>query len=274
MVASTPIALQLKTTTRPERIEIIASAPDIPANKWDLWIFPDVHFNFDSTVRRLDALPFMPIESQPDDVEKGYSRGYGLPVRNWQPAMPDPNIRAPALVAWNGQSPPPTDMHVLLTHRLTDQIVDWLADGGNVILLASKANGALGTSYEWLFGQSPLIIEQGPVQQGDSEWIIDLLGYDLTRHYARVIPVETLGITDSVDPLIRLVYTHDQRRVKFFDMLFHTRVGDGRLMVSSLDHSEAPGQYLLHRMINHMQQAADSPIAKLDSTLLRNLISN
>ena len=83
----------------------------------------------------------------------------------------------------------------------------------------------------------------------------DLLGYDLTRRYARIIPVEDLGLVDKIEPLIRLVYTHNQtERVQFFDQLFMTRVGKGLLIVSSLDHTEAAGQWLLNNLLAFASQ--------------------
>ena len=107
------------------------------------------------------------------------------------------------------------------------------------------------TRYEWLFGQCPLVVEDehGPIQTGDSDWIVDLLGMDLTRRHARVMAFEDLDILDGVEPLIRLAYTHDQSTVRLFDMLVTTRVGKGTLTVSSLDHHAPVGRFLLSRII-------------------------
>ena len=86
----------------------------------------------------------------------------------------------------------------------------------------------------------------------------------------RVIPVDQLGITDSVDPLIRLVYTHDQAdRVKFFDQLFMTRVGQGLLIVSSLDHTEAPGRWLLDCIVRFAASSSAVASSDLDPELVR-----
>ena len=111
------------------------------------------------------------------------------------------------------------------------------------------------------------------MDEGDSEWIVDLLGYDLTRRYARMIPIDQLGITKKVDPLIRLAYTHDQcHRVKLFDQLFLTRVGRGLLIVSSLDHRDAPGQWLLDRLLKFAMSAAAATSSKLDPELVRSWV--
>ena len=168
--------------------------------------------------------------------------------------MPDPASLCPDAIALAHDAPIPTDCRVLLSHRLTPRILAWLSAGGRLIHFASRGRGALPNVYEWFFGQCPLVIEQGPIGPGDSQWIVELLGTDLTRTYARMIPSDSLGITDLVDPLIRYVYIHDAREsLRFFDGLFMTRVGKGVLMVSSLDHHDPAGQYLLARMIRFMQ---------------------
>jgi hypothetical protein len=216
------------------------------------------------------GLPFEAHDGEPDEVERGYSRGFGLPVRNWRCTLPDPAVVAPELPAWEPGERIPGAVRAIVTHRLTDQLVDWMEQGGRIILLASKAAGGLGARYEWIFGGMPLVIEEGPLTAGDSEWIVDLLGYDLVRRYCRVIPVEDLGIAENVDPLIRLVYTHDQKdRVRFFDFLFMTRIGEGLLIASSLDHSEDAGRHLLRKMIAFA--ASEEVIAsnELDPSLLR-----
>ncbi len=85
-----------------------------------------------------------------------------------------------------------------------------------------------------------------------------------------MIPVDQLGLTEKVDPLIRLAYTHDQRhRVKLFDQLFMTHVGRGLLIVSSLDYRDAPGQWLLDRMLKSSMSAAATASSKLDPELVR-----
>ena len=99
---------------------------------------------------------------------------------------------------------------------------------------------------------------------------LDLLGYDLVRRYCRVIPVEDLGIAENVDPLIRLVYTHDQKdRVRFFDFLFMTRIGEGFFIASSLDHSEDAGRYLLRKIIEYAAGDKANARNELAPSLLR-----
>ena len=265
-----PIAWPLPIVDQPRRVRVQASIGDVASNQWNLWVFPTEGGSAPAHAVQLAGFPFTQEESEPRKQERAYSRGFGLPVRSWESILPNPATCAPTLPAWDPQGPLPQDITTILTHRLTDGIVDFLETGGRVVLLASNACGGLGTQYQWLFGGVPLIIEQGPLTQGDSEWIVDLLGYDLTRRYSRVIPVDQLGITDSIDPLIRLVYTHDQAgRVRIFDQLFMTGVGDGLLIVSSLDHSDAPGRWLLDCVVRFAASASAAASSCLDPQIVR-----
>ncbi|MHC5022588.1 MAG: glycoside hydrolase family 2 protein [Planctomycetota bacterium] len=270
-VESVPLEIPRPRVKRPTRLAIEASLPDGERNRWGLWLFPQVAA-WPAGSTRLDALPFTNRESAPDEVERNYSRGWGLPARSWTSHMPDPARLAPSMRGWQGDGAVPRQCTVLLTHRLTSSIVRWLGAGGHVVLLASKAAGGLGSRYEWLFGGVPLVIESAPLGPGDSRWIVDGLVYDLVRRTGRVIPVEDLGLAGQVDPIIRLAYTHDQsERVRFFDLLFTTRVGDGVLVASGLDHSESAGRWLLGQIVGSMHAGDVQPRATLDAEILDRL---
>ncbi|MCH8825228.1 MAG: hypothetical protein IH984_17165 [Planctomycetes bacterium] len=263
------IRLQLPDVNKPTCVRVTARLESVAKNHWDLWAFPGIEGQRLKNIVRLDGFPFTEKDNELDELERGYSRGFGLRATSWESILPDPASIAPHLPAWNHHEPLPGDTQVVLTHRLTNKLLTFMESGGRVVLLASKAEGGIGTRYEWLFGQVPLIIEQGPIDIGDSEWIVDLLGYDLTRRYARIIPVEDLGLVDKIDPLIRLVYTHNQtKRVQFFDQLFLTRVGSGLLVVSSLDHTETAGQWLLKKLLCQEFSQYENAASRIDPAQL------
>jgi hypothetical protein len=271
-VGSVAVRIPLPAVERPTRVRVAARARGAAPNEWDLWALPAAGAWPDGVVR-LGGLPFTLPETEPDEEERGYSRGYGLPARSWEQVFPDPGKLAGDLPEWPAAGPPPREASVALAHRLTGAVIDWLVGGGRLVLLASKAAGGLGTCYESLFGQVPLILEAGPIDPGDSDCLVDLLGYDLTRRYARVMPVERLGIGDQVDPLVRLAYTHDQDRVRFFDQLFMARVGRGLLIASSLDHSEDAGRWLLGKITGFAADPAATTPAELDPGLVKRWIA-
>lgn len=268
-IASAPVAFRLPDVEAPTCLGVTAHAAGIVPNSWDLWVFPPLP-PWPRGAARFSGLPFTAAESEPDEVERGYSRGWGLPARSWHGVLPDPAAIAPELHAWADGPAPPGDLRVLLTHRLTGPIVEWLESGGRVVLLASRGAGGPFTSYEWLFGQVPLVIERGPLRPGDSEWLVDLHDYDLSLRHGRVLPVERLGIADRADPLVRLVYTHDQGKgVRLFDRLFAARVGRGLLVVTSLDHTGDAGRWLLRRIVAHAADPRTDAEGALEASLVR-----
>lgn len=304
-VGEVMVMLTMPTVDRPTRVLLGASTPEGHRNNWDLWVFPPPP-PLPPATYRLDGLPFETRDAEPDALEKGYSRGFGLPVKTWINRLPDPANLVPEAMPWRPDEPIPANARVIVTHRLTPPLLEFLDRGGRVLLLASKAPGGLGTEYQWLFGQCPLVIDSepsgvgvsgtgvsgagvspailskpspgrrglgegssSPLQPGDSDWIIDLLGMDLTRTYARVIPIEKLGLLDHVDPIVRLVYTHDAKELTFFDMLFTTRVGRGVLAVSSLDHHDPAGRWLLHQVVEWLASDGSSPNAALPIDVTR-----
>lgn len=267
-VEHAPVRLALPSVDTPTRVMVKTQSDSTPRNRWDLWVLPDS--TDASEIHRLDGLPFQPEDSAPDEIEKGYSRGFGLPVKQWICRLPDPATLVPNAAPIRNDDIPGSSARTIVTHRLTTNVINALCDGVSVLLFASKAPGGLGTSYEWLFGQCPLVVERSPLCAGDSAWIVDLLGFDLTRTYARVIPVDGLGLTDAFDPIIRLVYTHDMReRVRFFDMMSMTRVGRGVLLVSSVDHHDPAGQFLLNRALTALRDQTCKPNRKLEASRLR-----
>ena len=260
--------IELPRVTQPTRLIISAWIDGLASNTWDLWVFPSVD-PLPQGVCVSQGMSFDEDELARDEVERGYSRGFGLPACSWSSDMPEPAALLPDASPWPMGEVIAPETRLIVTNRLTNRVIDFVEQGGVVVLLASKARGGLGAQYQWLFGQAPLVVEKPPLKSGDSEWIVDLLGYDLVRRYARVIPVEDLGIVDQVDPVIRLLYTHDQvDRVRFFDQLFATRIGQGTLVVSSLDHSEGAGAWLLRRLVSDAVEGRITADAVLDRAVL------
>ena len=66
-----------------------------------------------------------------------------------------------------------------------------------------------------------------------------------------------------------MIHTHDLGVPKLLDALVQTRVGRGLLLMSTLDHSEAPGQYLLHRMVRYAASDELDARSALDPAIVR-----
>ncbi|MCC7478479.1 hypothetical protein IT575_08455 [bacterium] len=199
----------------------------------------------------------------------GYTQLEGL-LPSWVTPLP---LTSDEVLTLNPNKRPPRTLgadnavEVVLTSVLTHDLVGFLARGGAVVLLASKWPGGFNTVSHMHWRDAVLVPPVGPI--GDDSkapqgfepltclQVLRLQSYDLIRDYSQVVPVDELGITHEVDPLIRLFDTHDLDNVITFDQVFATHVvGDasdssktGLLIVSSLDHSGAAGGWLLGELI-------------------------
>jgi hypothetical protein len=277
--------LVLPRVDRPTPLPIHAAAGNLASNTWNLWLFPGV-LDAPADVVRLDGLPFSERDHRMDWDERAYSSGWGLKVQSWKPILPDLSQLLFRCPLWRFDAPMPLGTRVVVTHKLTRRLIQFMEAGGRVVLLASKTAGGMDARTIMLWGQCPLVIENGRLDAGtvnldrqegaprgilgtgDSEWILDLLHHDLTRRHSRAIPVDELGIADQVDPVIRLVFTHDSGAPKLFDAVFKTRIGKGMLIASSLDHSEDAGRYLLHRLIGYALSDDAACQARIDPAIL------
>lgn len=241
-------SVELPRVEGPTRIVVEARGEGLEGNSWDLWVFPE---RVGSAVGayRMEGLEITAEELPLEFEEKCYSSGWGLPVRSWERRLADAGAVAPRLAAWSACDELPDDARVVVVHRLTEAVVDFLVSGGRVVLLASQAKGGVGTAFFQMWSQVPLVLERGPLVAGDSEWVVDLINHDLTRRVIRPVPTGEMGIADAVDPVIRLIKTHDKKGPEMFDMVFSARVGEGLLVVSALGHGEDAGGYLLDRIV-------------------------
>ncbi len=277
-VAFAPVELEPAAGTHPVMIRCRAEAEGIDANEWRLWAFPGRHTTPEGVFRD-SASPFTDAEREPDFEEKRYSSGWALECATWKPSLPDLSRLLHNTEPWrDDESAPRVDRLTIVTTRLTEHMLLHLEHGGRVVLLASKAAGSPPTKWVNLYGQAPLIVEQtehtpdAMLAPGESAWVLDTLGLDLNRRACRAVPTHELGIDGDVEPIVRLVFTHDKGRPEAWDQVFTTRVGAGLLAVSTLDHESPAGQYLLHRLIEHVHRAEAPSLARgaLDIEVVRN----
>jgi Glycosyl hydrolases family 2, sugar binding domain/Glycosyl hydrolases family 2 len=270
-IVSAGFELALPNAETPTRCALSAAMPGTVANHWDLWAVPAVDFA-KRGVYRLSGLDYDDHDRRLDKEEAGYSCGFGIPAKAWQRLMPEPSRIAPEATALPHDAAVPKGARFVIAHRLTAPLLRFLEDGGSVLLLASKARGAIQTRYLWLFGQVPFIVEEGPLRPGDSDWLLDGLCFDLNFANGRAIAIEELGLRDSVEPFVRLVYTHDQKKVVLYDQLFATRVGRGTLIVSALDHACDIGRLLLERFIEWASTSPAEALPALPGAICESLV--
>jgi hypothetical protein len=82
--------------------------------------------------------------------------------------------------------------------------------------------------------------------------LVELQAFDLA---GPVVP--DLDWLENLDPILLLWDTHDLHTVKTHGLIFETRVGHGRLLVSAVNHrgaGNAAGQWLLAALVRHLTQ--------------------
>ncbi len=240
--------LELPRVEEPRRLRLEARAEGSPSNAWDLWILPEPR-DAPHGAARLGGLEFTAAEREPEFEERAYSSGWGLACRAWSPRLPDTRELAPGLRAIDPDGSVPSEVSVLLTHRLTAPIAEYLNRGGRVVLLASRHAGSIPSRFVNLYAGVPLVPESPMFGVTDGEWVCDLLRHDLTQRSTRGVAAEELKIGGAIEPIVRLVQTHDSGLPRPVEMAFAARVGSGALLVSTLDHSTAAGRYVLGRML-------------------------
>ncbi|MEK6700726.1 MAG: sugar-binding domain-containing protein [Planctomycetota bacterium] len=265
-VAWQSATLRLPSVTSPKRLEIQASLAGAESNAWTLWAFPTAA-KWPQGAARLGGEPFTPADRELEFEDRGYSSGWGSPVRSWTPLLPDPAEIAPGLPEWK---PADAGVRCVLAHKLTSEVVDFLVGGGRVVHLVSRAKGSAPVKFVNMWGQLPLILEQGPMGPGDSEWIADLLDHDLSRRSLRAVPVGELGLEESFEPIVRLVYCHDiVDRPRVLDFVSTARVSKGLLILSGVDHSTPAGRYMLDRLLGFAASDAPESSGHLDESIVR-----
>ncbi|MCC6971562.1 MAG: hypothetical protein IT434_15230 [Phycisphaerales bacterium] len=250
-VADASFTLDHPEVRVPTKRTIEARLAGVPTNSWGIWIFPRRHeYHASDGVRVFAGAPFSDAEREIEFEERSYSSGWGLRCVSWTPRLPDPAALLPGVAACDESH---LDAKVLATHRLTSRVIDWIALGGRAVLLASRLKGGLESAFINFYGQVPLVIEGSerawPISLGESEWIVDLIHHDLSRRSARAIPTEARGLLGQVEPIVRLIFTHDSGVPRHFDAVFSTRIGRGMLVVSCVDHASVSGGYLLDRLV-------------------------
>lgn len=249
-VASQSHRIVIPPVDGPTEISLTLSLKDLAKNRWSIWAFPAGSGEAPADTVRLDGLPYSRADHEAQFDERGYSSGWGLKCRSWKPSLPVLDQIVFKCPLWRFDGPMPAGTRLVIAHKLTRGLIEFMLEGGRVILFGNRSSGGMDARTVMLWGQVPFVAETGPLAVGDSDWVVDLLHYDLMLASQRAIATEELGLHDKIDPIVRLVFTHDSGKPKMFDALFNARVGTGLLTVSTLDHLGPAGKYLLARMMN------------------------
>jgi hypothetical protein len=159
--------------------------------------------------------------------------------------------------------------------RLDDATLDFLEKGGRALLKPDGKPGSFPLRSHWFLRGGPYINEQHPFMlEYDNGCKRDLSRILIaTQHFdlaSDVIP--DINYLEEIAPILMLWDNHDIKEVKTHGLVFETRVGKGRLLVSALNHSgdtNAAGKWLLHAFQKHLDSGPPPRNALKPETITR-----
>ncbi len=139
---------------------------------------------------------------------------------------------------------------VVIAPRLDDALARRLEAGGRVLLLAAGGPASFKVVDHWFLRGAPVVDTRALGARVPRELLVELQHFDLA---SGVIP--DLPWLEQMDPLLMLWDTHDHGGIKTHGLIFETRVGEGRLLVSAVNHAgtnNAAGRWLLGELVRHL----------------------
>jgi Glycosyl hydrolases family 2, sugar binding domain/Glycosyl hydrolases family 2, TIM barrel domain len=185
-----------------------------------------------------------------------------------------------------------TKPDIFLTRKFDSDVLKLLKNGGRVLMIPDGSEGSFPTQDHWFLRGSVVTL---PGKQ--DEWhfpfhvsinqkvneqnmFVELQHFDLA---GPVVP-NIESILPLTDPMVLLWDSHDMREVKTHGLAFRMDVGDGRLLVTTLNHSgstNSVGRWLLDKWIAQIENELPEPLpadvrasalARLESELNRQIL--
>lgn len=152
---------------------------------------------------------------------------------------------------------------VIVASRFDDALVNALNAGARVLMLPDGKPGSLALKEHWFLRGAPVVTEHTLTRKVPRDLLVELQAFDLA---GPVVP--DLDWLENLDPILLLWDTHDLRTVKTHGLIFETRVGRGRLLVSAVNHrgvGNAAGQWLLAALVRLLAEEP-APVHQLTDT--------
>ncbi len=152
----------------------------------------------------------------------------------------------PSAKPWSERN---TNQVVVATH-FDEALAHALEQGARVLMLPDGKRHSFPLKAHWFLQGAPVVNESTFQQAVPRALWIELQHFDLAGD---VVP--EVKYLDQIDPILMLWDTHGWNRVKTHGLIFETRIGSGRLLVSAVRHggSNNPvGKWLLPVFIDHL----------------------
>ncbi|MCU0865054.1 MAG: hypothetical protein MUC36_14790 [Planctomycetes bacterium] len=149
---------------------------------------------------------------------------------------------------WQVPAVTPAASSVQHVDRLTPALLDALAAGGTAILHAGDRPGSLRTTSLWFLRGAPFAPPHPLHRLVPAELLLELCSFDLES--TRLMPWASLR--DEIDPVLAFWETHDIPEVRLHLFAGDTRVGKGRLLVTTLRLEGVLGAWLTQQFVQHL----------------------
>jgi len=139
---------------------------------------------------------------------------------------------------------------VVVASAFDDELVAFIESGGRVLMLPSGQKGSFPMADHWFLRGAPIVLDHPLTRRIGRDMLVDLQHFDLS---SPVVP--NVDYLEMIDPVLMLWDSHDLNTVKTHGLIFETRAGKGRILVSALRHAgatNAAGRYVLATLVDHL----------------------
>ncbi len=141
---------------------------------------------------------------------------------------------------------------IIVARRLDEALLARLEAGAKVLLLPDNGPGSPPLQSHWFLRGGPVVFPHAALAGVPRELLVETQHFDLAGD---VIP--KVSYATDVDPILMFWDNHDIREVRTHAGVYITRVGQGRLLVSTLRHdgdTNAAGKWLLGEFAHYLSE--------------------
>ncbi len=146
----------------------------------------------------------------------------------------------------------PLTSGVVVARRLDEALLAQLEAGAKVLLLPDNGPGSPPLQSHWFLRGGPVVFPHAALAGVPRELLVETQHFDLAGD---VIP--KVSYATDVDPILMLWDNHDIREVRTHAGVYATRIGQGRLLVSTLRHdgdTNSVGNWLLGEFSHYLSE--------------------
>lgn len=165
------------------------------------------------------------------------------------PSMPLEKAQSlfPNVKEWTKQAQSNTS--VILASRIDAELMERMIAGNKVFMIPDGERGSLPTKDHWFLRGAPIVGEL-PSSGIPRTMLMELQHFDLA---GPVVP--DIQWLDEMKPMLMLWDNHDIDHVKTHGLVFSSKIGNGQLLVSSLNHfgkTNSAGKFLAHSLTDSL----------------------